>query len=1197
MKNRTRCLLFFLSMGITSAIAQAPVIATFSPASGPVGTAVSITGENFSSTPADNIVYFGATRATVIAASATQLDVTAPWGATFKPVTVTVNGLTAYSSKPFVVTFSGSTGTFANRTDFYGGMQTRWGIVGDVDGDGKTDLLAVDEAGNTVSVLRNTSTTGTLSWESFAPMVSFPTGLNPYSLALGDLDGDGMQDLVVTNVNGSSISVFRNTSSPGSIAFEAAVDFESDPGPYFVSIRDLDGDGRSDIATAVANNFGVGLVSVYRNTAVLGSITLDSFAPRVSIQAGNGGVWCVMLEDVDSDAKPDILVSSGGDGQFSILKNVSTPGVLDAGSFAEKVNFHTGGYPAIMAVADFDGDDKKDVAISANDSLFLFRNTSMPGEINAASFVRQDVLAPSGNWNPTAGDVDGDGKQDLLIRGGGGSLLIYKNNSTPGGFSFSMPTALPVGDGSLGISVTDLDGDGKSDLMLSHEIFNTLIVFQNIELNPPTALPADFVGNAGFEAKWMGLENTYEYHLDVSTAADFLSFVPGYENKIISLWNPGLIRSTVTGLAPNTDYFYRVRAITNNLPSPNSATIAVHTTPHPAMASPNIWANQFGDWGEEEVQTMTSDDHGNIYVAGHFNGTLSFGTTTLTSQGDFDIFFARLDANGNAVWARSIGGPYYDNEVSIAVDDHGLYLTAQFWGDTDVDPGPASTIFSNEGQPYVNDGFFAKYNLNDGSLAWARKLTDAASWSSSSIGVDNSGVYLTGHYSGAVDFNPGAGIATLTSQGQDDVFLAKYTTRGNYVWARSMGGAGNDTSWGLLVDDSGVYIHGHYGDSGDFDPRSGEYILYGFGGFFGRYDLGTGNFRYAKSVGTGSIYSMCRFGNSVYIVGDFYGVIDADPGAGTSMIGSYEFNNVLIGKYGLSDGKYRWAQSLPTTGFALARKVLADPSGIYVSGLFGGSVDFDPSVNEAARSNARTETFSAHYSFHDGSLDWAKTLGGPSGYSVSIAAAMTRSGYYLAGLFGETVNFDPYTGSTFRTGVANNDVFIAKYQRSCMDIDKPFITALAHSENLLLRSSSSTDNQWFKNGEALKGATDQILKVRSSGSYTVQVNHHGCYSPMSDAFVVTKKNGDRNFTAETNAGSNIRLYPNPASDMLNIDWQDLDGDVPSEVTITDAFGRKLFSRTMSTGESVLDVSNLPTGLYVFQVRQGSKVYDERFIKK
>lgn len=110
--------LFFTSC---VALCQPPTIFSFTPASGPVGTIVTITGANFSATPTNNIVFFGATQASVTAATSTTLTVKVPIGATYQPITVLTNGLVAYSKLPFVVTFSNASdinGTFSLRADF-----------------------------------------------------------------------------------------------------------------------------------------------------------------------------------------------------------------------------------------------------------------------------------------------------------------------------------------------------------------------------------------------------------------------------------------------------------------------------------------------------------------------------------------------------------------------------------------------------------------------------------------------------------------------------------------------------------------------------------------------------------------------------------------------------------------------------------------------------------------------------------------------------------------------------------------------------------------------------------------------------------------------------------------------------------------------------------------------------------------------
>ena len=163
--------LFFatLLLGCFASFAQVPTIASFTPASGPVGTTVTITGTNFSATPANNIVYFGATQATVSAATITQLTVTVLIGATYPPITVLTNGLLAYSSVPFVVTFIGM-------------------------------MPGIDA-------------------NSFSAKVDFTTGTNPYSVSIGDLDGDGKANVAVVNYTTGTVSVFRNTGSAGSISY------------------------------------------------------------------------------------------------------------------------------------------------------------------------------------------------------------------------------------------------------------------------------------------------------------------------------------------------------------------------------------------------------------------------------------------------------------------------------------------------------------------------------------------------------------------------------------------------------------------------------------------------------------------------------------------------------------------------------------------------------------------------------------------------------------------------------------------------------------------------------------------------------------------------------------------------------------------------------------------------------------------
>ncbi|MCA6408415.1 MAG: VCBS repeat-containing protein, partial [Cytophagales bacterium] len=253
----------------TVLIAQPPTITSFAPTSGAVGTTVTIIGTGFNTTPANNIVIFGATAATVTAATATQLTVTVPTGATFAPITVlnTTTGLLAYSKTNFTPTFTPSKGSittadFQAKVDFATGSNPISVSIGDLDGDGKADLALANEGSNTVSVFRNTGSAGTIS---YAAKVDFAADEGSYSVSIGDLDGDGKADLAVANYNSNTVSVFRNTGSAGTISYAAKVDFATGSGPYSVSIGDLDGDGKADLAVANASS---NTVSVIRNNPV-----------------------------------------------------------------------------------------------------------------------------------------------------------------------------------------------------------------------------------------------------------------------------------------------------------------------------------------------------------------------------------------------------------------------------------------------------------------------------------------------------------------------------------------------------------------------------------------------------------------------------------------------------------------------------------------------------------------------------------------------------------------------------------------------------------------------------------------------------------------------------------------------------------------------------------------------------------------
>lgn len=460
-----------------------PAIISFFPTSGPVGTSVVITGINFNTSAINNIVYFGSVKATVTTATSTSLTVIAPAGITFQPISVTSNGLTAFSNKPFIITYTSgtlTTNSFASRVDLSANPVAPSPIcISDIDNDGKPDIVAGSVAG-AVSIYKNNSSGSNLS---FATQVNFSAGDYHYNIAIGDLDGDGKQDIVVPNFGFNTISILKNTSSAGTISFSPSLNYVAGVETYGIAISDLDSDGKPDI---VSTNQANATVSVFRNTSMAGSI---SFAPKIDFIT-NITPRGMAINDINNDRKPDLVIASQYGHCISILENTSTPGNI---SFAAKVDLFTtnGSYPESVSIGDLDGDDQPDIAVANNNAptgtISVFRNTTLNGNISFAGYI--DLLTGN-NSNPYIvgmGDIDGDGKPDIMINNQNLNVAsIFRNTSYIGTISFDSKVDYTTAAGSRGLAIGDLDVDGKTDFAIPTNGLNIISIFRN---NIQSALP------------------------------------------------------------------------------------------------------------------------------------------------------------------------------------------------------------------------------------------------------------------------------------------------------------------------------------------------------------------------------------------------------------------------------------------------------------------------------------------------------------------------------------------------------------------------------------------------------------------------------------------------------------------------------------------------------------------------------------
>lgn len=498
-----------------------------------------------------------------------------------------------------------------------------------------------------------------------------------------------------------------------------------------------------------------------------------------------------------------------------------------------------------------------------------------------------------------------------------------------------------------------------------------------------------------------------------------------------------------------------------------------------------VWAKQFGGTNTEIGLSSVVDVYGNIYTLGHFSGTIDADPGVesffLTSAGSSDIFLSKLNASGDFLWAKQIGGVYTDAGYSIITDEEGdIYLTGCFMGPVDFDPNEGTHIMSSIID--VSDFFILKLNAS-GVFVWSRQSLGTRATNciySIALGPDGN-IYTSGQFFGTVDFNPGAESFVMTSFGYSnpDIFICKFSSTGNFIWAKQLGGTSYDDVYSLKTDNQGnVHTIGHFHGTADFDPGSSIFemsCIWGSEVFISKLSS-SGNFIWAKQMGNlydndwGYSLAIDSQGN-VYSTGSFTGTADFDPGEGTFNLTSFSYpvgTDIFVSKLNAS-GNFVWARQLGGTnygdvGYAIA---LDDDNNIYSTGTFGYSADFDPGPESFyLSSNGDYDVFISKLN-NSGNIVWAKQIGGPSiDYGRSLIIDPNKN-LYITGYFYETVDFDPGVDLYNLISNGNADIFVVKLNQGSSEISL--------SGNLIF-------------GEVQVGAVSQkILTISNTGSADISV--------------------------------------------------------------------------------------------------------------
>jgi len=259
-----------------------------------------------------------------------------------------------------------------------------------------------------------------------------------------------------------------------------------------------------------------------------------------------------------------------------------------------------------------------------------------------------------------------------------------------------------------------------------------------------------------------------------------------------------------------------------------------------------IWAKSAGGMDADRANAIAVDASQNVYITGTFvSPTIVFGTTTLSRIGGGDIFLAKYDSSGSAIWAKSAGGtwPEYVNSIALDTFDN-IYITGNFYSPTLT----FDSIVLNNLDSTSNhmDLYLAKYDAN-GNVLWAKSAGKPYyNDISHDIALDSYGnPYIIGGFdSPSINFD----TITLTNNGNANIFIVKYNPNGYVEWARSAGGRNSDIAVSIDIDNSGsLYITGSMmSDTLAF----GSHLLINFGSddiFITKYDT-NGNVIWAKNT-------------------------------------------------------------------------------------------------------------------------------------------------------------------------------------------------------------------------------------------------------------------------------------------------------------------------------------------------------------
>ncbi len=407
--------------------------------------------------------------------------------------------------------------------------------------------------------------------------------------------------------------------------------------------------------------------------------------------------------------------------------------------------------------------------------------------------------------------------------------------------------------------------------------------------------------------------------------------------------------------------------------------------------------------------SIDTDPDGNIYVAGIFEESASFGSYDITSNGMHDIFVAKMDPAGNWLWAKNAGSVNDDFGYEIATDSYGnTYLTGAIQNNAVFGSFNITTISTK-------DIFVAKID-SDGNWIWIETVGGYDYNNGLSICLDSfDNIYITGIFQGTANF----GIHNVSSNGGYDIFIAKIDPAGIWIWANNAGGTSDDYSYSIDTEPAGnVFITGALTGTADFDTHS--VTSNGARDIFVAKADPAGNWLWVENYGG----SLDDTGNSINvdIVDDLYitGSFSGTATFGSTNLSSNGVYDIFASKMD-TNGNLIWVESAGGTDYDFGNSICTDLDGnVYITGGFAETVDFDVTTLTGAGGR---DIFVAGINPNEGTWLWAEGAGGAHNDKGNSITVDLDGFIYVAGHFVGSAWFDGFN----LVSAGEYDVFVAKF--------------------------------------------------------------------------------------------------------------------------------------------------------------------------